>query len=145
MGAGGDEFAGEPAKTWKIRRPPGVVVSISTGPAGERGRQRLPLTLTSGFSAEVRTENTVGVIVFDSADPDYFSAHVEMADTTVLEQVLQDGTLNFTEELHESYRTLPQVTIAKVAGRARGGRIEFIAALDLRFAALEKRCSRKMR
>ncbi|MFF3373884.1 enoyl-CoA hydratase/isomerase family protein [Streptomyces sp. NPDC002680] len=89
------------------------------------------------FSTEVRTDDTVGVIVFDSADPDYFYAHVDMADTTVLEQLLQDGALNFIEELHESYRTLPQLTIAKIAGRTRGGGIEFISALDLRYAALD--------
>ncbi|MGW3653005.1 enoyl-CoA hydratase/isomerase family protein [Streptomyces sp. NPDC000878] len=90
------------------------------------------------FSAEVRTDDSVGVIVFGSADPDYFYAHVDIEDKAVLEQLLQDGALNFFEELHESYRTLPQVTIAKIAGRTRGGGTEFIMALDLRFAALEK-------
>ncbi|KIF71817.1 hypothetical protein HY68_29945 [Streptomyces sp. AcH 505] len=91
------------------------------------------------FSTEVRTDDTVGVIVFDSADPDYFYAHVDMEDKTVLEQLQgESAALSFIQEMHESYRTLPQVTIAKIAGRTRGGGIEFITALDLRFAALEK-------
>ncbi|MFC4651273.1 enoyl-CoA hydratase/isomerase family protein [Streptomyces mangrovi] len=89
------------------------------------------------FNAEVRTDDTVGVIVFDSADPDYFYAHEDMADAALMEQMLQDNELNLFQEVRESYRTLPQVTIAKVAGWVRGGGIEFATALDLRFAALE--------
>jgi enoyl-CoA hydratase/carnithine racemase len=39
--------------------------------------------------------------------------------------------------LHERWRRLPQTTIAKGAGLARGGGPEMISSLDLRFAALE--------
>jgi enoyl-CoA hydratase/carnithine racemase len=38
--------------------------------------------------------------------------------------------------VHEEVRTLPQVTIAKLAGFARGGGNEFAMALDMRFAAI---------
>ena len=43
--------------------------------------------------------------------------------------------LNAMQELHEQLCTLPQVTIAKIAGLARGGGNELLMALDMRFAA----------
>ena len=38
--------------------------------------------------------------------------------------------------VHEEVRSLPQVTIGKLAGLARGGGNEFLIALDMRFAAI---------
>lgn len=46
-----------------------------------------------------------------------------------------DQALNPMQKLHERIRTLPQVTIGKFAGLARGGGAEFLEALDMRFAA----------
>lgn len=40
--------------------------------------------------------------------------------------------------VHEEVRSLPQVTIAKLTGLARGGGNEFLMALDMRFAAIGK-------
>lgn len=124
-------------KTLRIKVGDGIAQVTIDNPPMNLGDHALLADLAR-FNAEVRTDDTVSVIVFDSADPDYFYAHVDMADTSVLEQLLQEGALNFIEELHESYRTLPQVTIAKITGRTRGGGIEFISTFDLRYAALDK-------
>lgn len=94
------------------------------------------------FVATVRDDEQVRVIVFQSADPDFFIAHGDMnfiADPASLAAFMgaaAPSPLNPMQELHEQLRTLPQVTIAKISGLARGGGNEFLLALDMRFAAI---------
>lgn len=85
------------------------------------------------------------VIVFQSADPDFFIAHGSMhfanQPETLMNLRLGDvGTehLNPMMRLHERLRALPQITIGKLAGLARGGGAELLSALDMRFAAKGK-------
>ncbi|MGA5305862.1 enoyl-CoA hydratase/isomerase family protein [Nucisporomicrobium flavum] len=84
-------------------------------------------------------DGAVRVIVFDSADPDFFLAHVDMTATPEalagLMADLPDG-VNVFQALGEQLRHQPQVTIVKLAGKARGGGAEFVAAADLAFAAI---------
>ena len=84
-------------------------------------------------------DGAVRVIVFDSADPDFFLAHVDMTATPEalagLMADLPDG-VNVFQAVGEQLRHQPQVTIAKLAGKARGGGAEFVAAADLAFAAI---------
>ena len=105
-----------------------------------------------GFVHQVRDDADVRVIVFQSADPEFFSAHGDMAYLTDPDAlpaataaaiaaapgaVVPDG-MNILQALAEELRSLPQVTIAKIAGLARGAGNEFLMALDLRFAAIGK-------
>ena len=46
--------------------------------------------------------------------------------------------MNLMQVVHEELRSLPQVTIGKLAGLARGGGNEFLMSLDMRFAAVGK-------
>jgi enoyl-CoA hydratase/carnithine racemase len=92
------------------------------------------------FVKAVRDDDEVKVIVAQSADPEFFVAHLDMI--AVLDPAwfagLADGDpapLNPMQALWEGFRNLPQVTIAKLAGRLRGGGVEFAMALDMRFAA----------
>lgn len=84
-------------------------------------------------------DDSVRVIVFDSADPDFFLAHVDMTATPEalagLMAGLPDG-VNVFQALGEQLRHQPQVTVVKLAGKARGGGAEFVAAADLAFAAI---------
>jgi len=84
-------------------------------------------------------DDAVRVIVFDSADPDFFLAHVDMTATPEalagLMAGLPDG-VNVFQAVGEQLRHQPQVTIVKLAGKARGGGAEFVAAADLAFAAI---------
>jgi enoyl-CoA hydratase/carnithine racemase len=48
----------------------------------------------------------------------------------------QGSPLNPMQSLNQQFRSLPQVTIAKLAGRLRGGGNEFAMAFDMRFAAI---------
>jgi enoyl-CoA hydratase/carnithine racemase len=91
----------------------------------------------SNFLDEAQSDDAVRVIVFESADPEYFLAHYDVQD--VLTRPVQPGkagtiTSSF-QQFVERYRTSPKVTIARIEGRVRGGGSEFVLALDLRFAA----------
>jgi enoyl-CoA hydratase/carnithine racemase len=96
------------------------------------------------FTGAMFAAGDVRVIVFDSADPDFFIAHGDMriaedpqsfAALDVASE--QDPSLNPMMRLHERIRTLPQITIAKLRGLARGGGAELLSAMDMRFAARE--------
>ncbi len=103
------------------------------------------MTELNRFASVVRDDAQVHVIVFQSADPEFFIAHGDMNFVNNPDSFTQlvlgddDGApLNPMQKLHERFRTLPQVTIGKLAGLARGGGSEFLMALDMRFAAIGK-------
>jgi enoyl-CoA hydratase/carnithine racemase len=92
--------------------------------------------------ADLRDDDSARVIVFDSANPDFFIAHVDMSLIDEPDAFdgftagLPDG-VNVFQGLGELLRSQPQVTIVKLAGIARGGGAEFVAAADMTFAATE--------
>lgn len=93
------------------------------------------------FVEQVRHDTQVRVIVFQSADPEFFSAHGDAHFVTEPETFAAVAagiptTTNPMQALHESIRLLPQVTIGKIAGYARGGGHELLMSLDMRFAAI---------
>jgi enoyl-CoA hydratase/carnithine racemase len=97
------------------------------------------------FADKVAKDETIDVIVFQSADPDFFIVHGDMNFAIAPEAFLalelgEPGTehLNPMMRLHERIRALPQVTIGKLAGLARGGGAELFSAFDMRFAAKGK-------
>ena len=80
----------------------------------------------------------VRVVVFDSANPEFFIAH---ADVELIQQLPREvppkpTRLGFFHAMVDRFRTMPKATIAKIEGRARGGGSEFVLSLDMRFAAL---------
>lgn len=92
------------------------------------------------FLASVREDTQTRVIVFESADPEFFIAHVDMTlgdQPHALEELMRDVPegLNPFQAFSEVLRSQPQVTIVKLAGLARGGGAEFVAAADMAFAA----------
>lgn len=93
------------------------------------------------FLLAVRDKEDVRVIVFSSANPDFFIAHVDMA--LIDEPDAFDGIaaatpagLNVFQGFAELVRQQPQLTIVKLAGMARGGGAEFVTAADLTFGAI---------
>jgi enoyl-CoA hydratase/carnithine racemase len=101
------------------------------------------ITELKRFADEVRADKTVRVIVAESADDDFFIAHVDLGfmlhpETFAdLDSVAEQGSpLNPMQSLNQQFRSLPQVTIAKLTGRLRGGGNEFAMAFDMRFAAI---------
>ncbi|HYC57204.1 MAG TPA: enoyl-CoA hydratase/isomerase family protein [Candidatus Binatia bacterium] len=89
---------------------------------------------------EVEADDDVRVIVFDSADPEFFIAH---ADVSLIQRLPDDvaapsDTLSFFHTMVDRFRTMPKISIAKIEGRARGGGSELALSLDMRFAAIGK-------
>jgi enoyl-CoA hydratase/carnithine racemase len=93
------------------------------------------------FVSQVRDDEDIRVIVLQSSDQDFFAAHVDagyMLDAAgfmALGAADGDTVLNPMQHLTSSVRSLPQVTIAKLRGRLRGGGNELAMAADMRFAA----------
>jgi enoyl-CoA hydratase/carnithine racemase len=92
------------------------------------------------FLLSVRDDQNTRVLVFQSADPEFFIAHVDMTlidEPHAFDDVAREAPegLNPFQAFGELLREQPQVTIVKLAGLARGGGAEFISAADMVFAA----------
>ncbi len=89
------------------------------------------------LEAALRDADDVHVVVFRSADPEFFIAHADVELIRALPRTRQPEPteLGFFHALLERIRTLPQLTIAEIDGIARGGGSEFALSLDLRFAS----------
>jgi enoyl-CoA hydratase/carnithine racemase len=88
--------------------------------------------------AELEADDRVRVVVFRSADPEFFIAHADVGLIQVLPAEVPPRTepLGFFHALVDRFRTMPKATIAQIEGRARGGGSEFVLSLDMRFGAL---------
>jgi enoyl-CoA hydratase/carnithine racemase len=89
---------------------------------------------------EISQDPDVRVVVFESADPEFFIAHadVNLIQAMPAEPDTKPGELGLFQAMVDRFRTMEKVTIAKIAGRCRGGGSEFVLSLDMRFAALER-------
>jgi enoyl-CoA hydratase/carnithine racemase len=81
-------------------------------------------------------DDAVHVLVFTSADPDYFISHVDV--TRIAEYREEAAKLTGEASIALLFRYLSTsrlVTIAQIEGRVRGAGSEFVLACDMRFAA----------
>jgi enoyl-CoA hydratase/carnithine racemase len=81
-------------------------------------------------------DDAVQVLVFTSADPDYFISHVDV--TRIDEYREEAAKLTGEASIALLFRYLSAshlVTIAQIEGRVRGAGSEFVLACDMRFAA----------
>lgn len=124
-------------ETLKVRREGAVsFVNISAPPMNLLGTELIRDLVSLIQQAEA--DDACQVLVFASADPDYFIAHVDV--TRIGEY--REQTVNLTGEpsIGMLFRYLSAsrlVTIAQIEGRVRGAGSEFVLACDLRFAARE--------
>jgi len=87
---------------------------------------------------EAEADNAVQVIVFKSADPDYFISHVDLKQ--IAEYRAEAAKLTGEASIASLFRHLSAsrlVTIAQIEGRVRAAGSEFVLACDMRFAARE--------
>jgi enoyl-CoA hydratase/carnithine racemase len=104
--------------------------------------QGLPMLADlNNLAQKLEADNTVKAVVFQSAHPEIFVAH---ADTNFLKDMSgkavsrDEVKLLDLQVVLERISKLPQATIAKIEGFARGGGHEFALACDMRFAARGK-------
>jgi enoyl-CoA hydratase/carnithine racemase len=76
------------------------------------------------------------VVVFDSANPDYFMAHWDLNADRVRLAAMAPGPTGLHPYLDNLLRLskAPAVTISSIRGRVRGAGSEFVLATDIRFA-----------
>jgi enoyl-CoA hydratase/carnithine racemase len=87
---------------------------------------------------QAEADEAVQVLVFTSADPDYFISHVDI--TRITEYRAEAAKLAGEASLGLLFRYLSAsrlVTIAQIEGRVRAAGSEFVLACDMSFAARE--------
>jgi len=88
---------------------------------------------------QLEVDESVRVIVLQSALPDFFIAHSGLARVGSASKVVSaTRSFRLTQTIGERFRNMPKATIAKVEGRARGGGSEIALAMDMCFAAAGK-------
>ncbi len=80
---------------------------------------------------------SVTVVVFDSADPEYFMAHYDLLRADETSQELGATGLRRLPDFTTRLTRLPAISIALIRGRARGVGSEFALACDIRFGSRE--------
>jgi enoyl-CoA hydratase/carnithine racemase len=90
---------------------------------------------------QVEQDGRVAVVLFDSANPDYFLAHyaadADMSPLEALRPAEAQPFLHWATLLIRLSKS-PAVTISAIRGGARGAGSEFALATDIRFASREK-------
>jgi enoyl-CoA hydratase/carnithine racemase len=81
------------------------------------------------------------VVVFKSADPDFFLAHFDVS--SILQFPIDSPAEKATEIsayhlMCERLRTMDKVTIAQIEGRVGGGGSELVSSMDMRFGVKGK-------
>jgi enoyl-CoA hydratase/carnithine racemase len=87
----------------------------------------------------IEQDADLNVVVFDSANPEFYLAHYDVENDTAKTAALGVGPTGmpaWTDVLARLSRA-PLVSIASIRGRARGAGSEFVLACDLRFASLQ--------
>jgi enoyl-CoA hydratase/carnithine racemase len=90
--------------------------------------------------ARMDASPSLRVVVFESANPDFYLAHFDLTDTSGSLGLIKTAGPSGLPILMDTFVRLtksPVVSIAKVRGRVRGVGSEFVLACDMRFASRE--------
>jgi enoyl-CoA hydratase/carnithine racemase len=124
-------------ETLKVREEAAVLFAEIAAPPMNLLGPELVRDLVS-FIDRAEGDNAVRVLVFKSADPDYFISHVDV--TRIGEYREAAAKLVGEPSLGLLLRHLSAsrlVTIAQIEGRVRGAGSEFVLACDMSYAARE--------
>ena len=89
--------------------------------------------------SELEADPHVCVVVFDSADREFFLAHYDVLVDKAVTAAMSPGRTGLHPWLDVLYRlsAAPAVSVAAIRGRARGAGSEFALACDIRFGSRE--------
>ena len=92
----------------------------------------LPTTIVElgALMNDLEADSSVKVVVFQSANPDFFVAHLDVAKAAERPEML-----GLWRDIVLRLSSAPVVSIAKIRGRTRGIGNEFALACDMRFAS----------
>ena len=92
----------------------------------------VPTTIVElgALMTDLEADSSVKVVVFQSANPDFFIAHLD-----VVKAAEQPEVLGLWRDFVLRLSSAPVVSIAKIRGRTRGIGNEFVLACDMRFAS----------
>lgn len=95
----------------------------------------------AALTIELKADPELSVVVFKSADPDFFLAHFDVG--AILQFPIdvdaeRDSEITSYHAMCERVRTMDKVTIAQIEGRVGGGGSEFAASMDMRFGVIGK-------
>ncbi|NEN05847.1 enoyl-CoA hydratase/isomerase family protein [Diaminobutyricibacter tongyongensis] len=124
-------------ETLRVRRDGGVLTVVIAAPPMNLLGPELVRDLVS-LIQWAEADEGVQVLVFMSADPDYFISHVDV--TQIAAYRAEAARLTGEASIALLFRYLSAsrlVSIAQIEGRVRGAGSEFVLACDMRFAALE--------
>ena len=95
----------------------------------------------AALTLELKADPNLTVVLFKSADPDFFIAHYDVGN--ILEFPIdgdaeKDNEMNPFHAMCERVRNMDKVTIAQIEGRVGGGGSEFSMSMDMRFGVIGK-------
>ena len=92
----------------------------------------VPATIVelAALMTDLEADPSVKVVVFQSANPDFFVAHLDVSKAAA-----QPEVLGVWRDIVLRLASAPVVSIAKIRGRTRGIGNEFALACDMRFAS----------
>jgi enoyl-CoA hydratase/carnithine racemase len=99
-----------------------------------------PATITElqALVSEIETDDSVKVLVFQAADPDFFIAHFDTSKAGAMSNTPGPTGYMPWVDLVLRLSSAPVISIAKIRGRTRGVGNEFVLACDLRFASRQR-------
>jgi enoyl-CoA hydratase/carnithine racemase len=124
-------------ETIKVRQEGAVLFAEMSSPPMNLLGPELVRDLVS-LIQQAEADHTIKVLVFKSADRDYFISHVDV--TRIKEYRAEAAKLTGEASIAMLFRYLSAsrlVTIAQIEGRVRGAGSEFVLACDMRFASRE--------
>ncbi|MEM9417926.1 MAG: enoyl-CoA hydratase/isomerase family protein [Planctomycetota bacterium] len=114
-------------------------VTFDFPPVNVQGQEML--ADLNSLALRLETDRSVKVVVFQSANPEIWVCHYDtnlLKDMSTEAASRDEAKLLDLQSVCERISKLPQATIAKLEGFARGGGHELALALDMRFAARGK-------